>query len=135
MADRLTGKASSFTYGGTLINITKYTWNVDRALANATDNGDYAQITDIISPTQIPYMATTKVDVEGRFRKSQTPAAIVTNLYSGVSAVPVTLGLDAGSQAGHGAFDIGNFSCEVPIDDIVTFKCSMTSNGPFTPNS
>lgn len=135
MADRLTGKASYIVYNSNVLSITSYTPTTDRALADTTDNGDYNATADMIFPTQLPVSAKTTIEVEGRFRKSQTPAVLLANLYTGVSAVPVVLGLDAGTLYGHGNFDISNFKTSVPVEDTVTFTCTLQSNGQFTPNA
>jgi hypothetical protein len=135
MADRKTGKQSYFIYNGFNIFITKYSLKVDRKLADITDNGDYDVATDLMYPTQLPVNAVAEISAEGRFRQSVTPIAIMAPLYSGATAIPATLGLDAGSLSGHGLFDISNFNLDVPVDDTVTFSCSLKSNGKFTPNS
>jgi hypothetical protein len=135
MSDRLTGKASAFFYNGIPIPITKATHKATRDLANTTDNGDYVQQIDLLTPTQIPTAVTTEFAIEGRYRKSSTPSAIIAALYTGVTAVPAQLYLDASTLAGHGNFDISEFQTDCPDDDVVTFTANMKSNGQFTPNA
>lgn len=132
--ERLTGKQSYIIINGTYIPITKYTPKINRKLADITDNGDYDSNTDLIYPAQLPVSATTELSVEGRFRLSLTPIAIMGILYTGISAVPVKLGLDAGHMFGSGNFDISDFQADVPVDDTVTFTCTLQSNGKFSPN-
>lgn len=133
--DRLTGKASYMVFNGATIPITKYNPTITKQLPDITDNGDYDVQTDLIYPTQLPVSAVTELSVEGRFHLNSTPANIMSLLYSGASAVPVVLGLNAGSLFGHGLFDINNFQAVVDVRETVTFTCTMVSNGKFTPNS
>jgi hypothetical protein len=135
MADRLTGKASYFTFNGIIIPITKVSAKVTRALANTTDNGDYYQQNDMIFPTQLPVSCPTEFAVEGRYRFSSTPAALIATLYTGVFGIPAIFGLNASAVWGHGTFDISDFETDDPVEDVVTFTCTMKSNGQFTPNS
>lgn len=135
MADRLTGKASAFSFGGALFAITKATPKITRKLADTTDSGDYNSTNDMIYPTQLPVSAAVELSIEGRYRKSSVPSGIVATLFTGVFAVPVQLALDAGSLFGHGNFDISDFQADIPVEDTVTFTCTMKSAGQFTPNS
>jgi hypothetical protein len=135
MADRLTGKASYFLFQGTAIPITKATPKVTRKLADSTDNGDYDTTTDMIYPTQIPVTVKTELAIEGRYRKSSTPAAIMSLLYSDATQIPIVLGLDSGSIWGHGVADISDFQTDIPVDDTVTFTCNVMAYGKFIPNS
>ncbi len=132
-SDRITGKQSYFVINGFTVPITKYTPKTNRKLADITDNGDYDLNTDLMYPTQLPVNAVTECSVEGRYRKSSTPAAIIALLYSGAYAIFTTLGLDAGTLYGTGNFDISDFQIDVPVDDTVTFTCNIKSNGKFTP--
>jgi hypothetical protein len=134
MSDRLTGKASYFSFNGFTIPITKVTPKVTRALPNTTDNGDYNSTADMIFPTQIPCSVATEYAIEGRYRKSSTPSAIVALLYTGATAIPATFGMDASTVWGHGFFDISDFQTDAPVEDTVTFTCTMISNGQFFPN-
>lgn len=135
MADRLSGKASYLTLGGTNIAITKYGPKVPRKLADWTDSGDYNSTADMIFPGQVPVSAPLEVSVEGRYRKSTTPSAIVALLATSATNIPCVLGLDAGTIWGHGNVDIANFETDVVYDDIVTFTCDLKSNGQWTPNA
>ena len=100
--DRLTGKASYMVFNGTTIPITKYNPTITKTLPDITDNGDYDVQTDLIYPTQLPVSAVTELSVEGRFHLNSTPSTIMSLLYRGASAIPVVLGLNAGSLFGHG---------------------------------
>jgi hypothetical protein len=120
---------------GAQIPITKYNPSITKNLPDITDNGDYDSQTGLIYPTQLPVSAVTELSVEGRFHLNSTPISVMALLYSGVSAIPVTLGLDAGNLFGHGNFDISNFQAVVDVRETVTFTCTMVSNGKFTPSS
>lgn len=131
MALKVAGLQSYFVYGGVQIPITKYTVSVDRRLVDTTDNTNYDVDANILFNSQLPVMANTTLTVEGLFHIDITPAALMARLYSGVTGVQATLGLNAGSLMGSGLFDIANFECQVPIDDTVKYTCTMASNGKF----
>ena len=133
--DRLAGDQSSLTFGGTSIPITKYTPKVNRKLADTTDTGDFDSAAGLIANTQVPVSYNLELSVEGKFRKSVTPSALIAQLFSGATAVPTVLTLAQGVLFGHGNFDLSDFSCEVPAEDTVTFTCTLKSNGAFTPNA
>lgn len=134
--DRLTGKASYFTFGGVNIPITKATHKAERKLADTTDNGDYSQGQDLLTPTQLAVSVGTEFSIEGRYRRSVIPGALIANIYqSNPGGVMAYLGLDASAVVGHGYFDISDFQVDDPVDDTVTYTCTMKSNGPFTPGS
>lgn len=135
MGDRLTGKASYLLFDGVMIAITSYKPKTERKLADTTDSGDYNTQADLVFPTQIPVSAAVELSVEGRYRKSSTPSALIATLYQGGGPYPVVLGLDAGTLAGHGNFDVSDFEASVPVQDTVTFTCTMKSNGQYIPNS
>lgn len=135
MSQKVTGKAGSFKYNNQVLSFQKITLDVDRELADTTDSDDYNAQLDIIQPSQIPVKATTKLNVEGRFNLSTTNVSLIVPLYSGANAVPTSIGINGTVQAGHGNFDVSNFSMEEPVDDAITWKATLTSNGPFTPGS
>jgi hypothetical protein len=135
MADRFSGKASKLSWGGVDFPIKKYTPKTTRKLADTTDTGDYDVSSDMLWETQVPVSIAQELSIEGYFRKSITPTLFVTQLYSGVAAVAVILTLDAGTLFGHGNYDISDFSCDIPSDDVVSFSCTAKLNGIFTPNA
>ncbi|WP_422924502.1 hypothetical protein [Singulisphaera sp. PoT] len=130
---KLTGKASFFILAGDRVYLTKYSPSVDKTLADTTDGADYDPASRLIHATQQAVKVAQTLDVEGVFDVNRVPQKVIALLYSNVDAVPVQLGLDAGILFGSGLFDIENFSCDVPIDDKVTWKASFKSNGIFTP--
>lgn len=133
MADKLTGKASYWIFNGQQFFITKYSPKVTRTLADTTDSADYNASIDMVQSSQIPVMLTQELAVEGNFHLSQTIQGLLTTVYSGINAVPVVLGLNAGALFGSGAFDVSDFSADVPIIDTCKYTASMKSNGPFIP--
>ncbi len=135
--DRIAGKASYFDYNGTTIPINKATCKVTRKLGDTTDSGDYDTTADMIATTQLPCTYTLEGTIEGKFRRSSTPGVIIAGLFSSLTNIPIIFGLDlvAGTILGHGNFDISDFSCEIPVDDIISFSASIKSNGTFTPNA
>lgn len=135
MSDRLTGKASYFLFNNFVIPITKISPKLVRKLADTTDSGDYVQQADMIGPTQIPVSVKTECAVEGRYRFSSTPSAIVAALYTSVTQIPIIVGLNQGTVWGHGLADISDFTTDIPVEDTVTFTCSVVSYGLWTPNS
>ena len=135
MSDRLTGKASYLSFNGVLIGITKTSPKVNRVCQDVTDSGDYNSTADMIGPTQIPVSTQVVLSVEGRYRKSSTPSAIIAQLFTSATQIPCVLGLDSGTIWGHGYVDITDFQTDVPYDDVVTFTCTLTRNGLWTGNS
>ena len=134
--DRISGKQSYWTFNGVNVPITKMTPKVTRKLGDSTDNGDYNSAQDMIATTQIPVTYTMEGAMEGRFRKSVVPSALIGNAFTSLSQIPIALGLDASPTLfGHGLCDISDFTCDVPVDDIVNYTCNVKSWGQFTPNS
>jgi hypothetical protein len=134
--DRLSGKASYFTYNTVNIPITKITPKLMRKLADSTDSGDYSATPDMIGPTQIPVTMAVEGTAEGRFRLSSTPASIMAGLFTSLTQIPIVIGLNATPVIwGHGTCDISDFETSVPVDDIVNWTMSFKSWGIFTPNS
>ena len=134
--DRLSGKASYFTFNGVNIPFTKLTPKVTRKLGDSTDSGDYNIVQDMIGTTQIPVTYTVEGTVEGRFRKSIIPSTILAQLFTSLTQIPIVVGLDASPTIwGHGLCDISNFQTDIPVDDVVNFSCDIKSWGSFTPNS
>jgi predicted secreted protein len=74
-----------------------------------------------------------KLEAEGRFRVSSTPAAIIAKLFTGAGPYAVTCGPNSGNSQFSGNYDIMNYKQDVPFDDVVTFTCTLESNGPVTP--
>ena len=135
MSNKLSGKSGSFTFNGQVLAFQKISPSIDRKLGDTTDSDDYDQATDMIYPSQVPISLQTKIDVEGRFNLQTTNAKLLVPLYSGATAVPVIVNITPTVVFGHGNFDVSNFSMEEPVDDIVTWKASMQSNGKFTVGS
>lgn len=133
MADKLTGKASYINVNGVSLYITKTSPKVTRGLSDTTDSADYDSGMDMINMSQIPVTLTQDLSVEGNYHLSQTSQALLTMCYSGISAVPVVLGLNSGSTIGSGLFDLSDFASEIPITDTVKYTCTLKSNGKFTP--
>lgn len=133
-ADKRTGKESYFIYGGTTIPIVQIDIRVTRNLATCTDSSDYDNKADMIGPTQIPVSAVFEGTIQGRYRHSTTPAALVAKLFTGITAVPCTFGLDSNSLVGTGYFDISDYNQSMPVEDIVNYSCTVRSNGLFIPN-
>ena len=131
--DRYSGKASYFLYGGTNIPITKLTIKPERKNADSTDSGDYNVATDMICPTQIPVSIKVTASIEGRFRRNTVAPAMYATMFTSLTQIPCTFGLDLSALAGHGLFDISNFQIENPMDEIQTYTAEIVSNGPFTP--
>ena len=134
--DRLSGKASYFTFNGVNIPITKMSPKVVRKLGDSTDSGDYISAQDMIGTTQIPVTYTVEGAIEGRFRKSVTPSSFLAIAFTSATQIPVVIGLDASPTIwGHGVCDISDFATEDPVDDVVTFTCNIKSWGQWTPNA
>ncbi len=134
-AGRLTGKSGYLTFGGYNIPITKWSMKTTRNLPDSTDNGDYNSTDDLIYHTRIPVSVDSDVSIEGRYHKDVLPGTLIAVLFTGATAVNVSLGLDSATVYGHGAFDLMDFSCDLPIEDMVTFSATLKSNGQFVRGS
>ncbi len=132
--DRRSGKACYFTFGGLDIPIVKMTPKVTRKLGDTTDNGDYDEDQNMVATTQIPCTYTNEATIEGRFRVSTTPSSWLTRLFTGASNIDIVFGIDNDNIWGSGAFDISDFSTDIPVDDIVNYTATVRSNGIMTPN-
>ena len=108
MADRLTGKASYLNFNGTQLPITKTTPKVNRVCKDDTDSGDYVTSPDMIFPTQIPVSTQVVLSVEGRYRFSTTPSAVVACCSLPRRRFPAS-GLNSGTVWGHGNVDLSDF--------------------------
>ena len=135
MSDKLTGKASYINIQGTLLFITKISPKVTRGLADTTDSADYDSGMDMINMSQLPVTLTQDLAVEGNYHLSQTTQLLLNMCYSGITAVPVVIGLNAGATMGAGLFDLSDFASEVPIVDTCKFSATLKSNGKFTPGA
>lgn len=134
-AEKLAGKASYLSLNGTRIPIKRYVPKTTRKLADTTDSDNYDATADLLFKSQVPVMASMDLTVDGNFDLNTTPQTIIALLFSGTKAVPVVLGLDAGTLYGHGNFDIADFTTTVPVDDTVTYGCSLHLNGTFYPGA
>lgn len=132
---KLTGKAASWTFAGTAIPFTSISPSVDRGIADATDSTDYDPSTDMLWESQLPVKMAKTLDVEGRYNKNVIPSAVLSALFSGVVAQTVTIKLDASTTFGHGYFDITNFKASVPVNDMVTYTCTLKLNGVWVSGS
>jgi hypothetical protein len=132
---KITGKAGSFTFNGTVIPFKKWSPKVTRKLADTTDSADYDTTTDMIHESQLPVSLSQELSIEGNFNTTTTDAQIITNLYSGAAAVPVILKISPSVIFGHGNFDLSDFSMDNPVDDTATWSATLKSNGVFTRGS
>ena len=132
---KMSGKASYLVYDGANVPITKVSMKGTSKMADATDNSNYDQTTDLIWPEQLKVNAKTELAVEGRYFRSVTPALAAAFFESNPGGLPVVLGLDTVTVAGHGYFDMSDFQIDDEVEDTVTYSCTLTSNGQFYPNS
>lgn len=132
---KLSGRASYISYNGAKIAIKKYSGAGSRKMADSTDGDNYDAATDIVHTSQIPVSSTMKLDVEGLYDLNGSTQNFATDCFGATDPRDVVLGLDAGNVFGHGKFDLSDFSIDSVIDDVVSFKCSLMSNGKFTPGS
>ncbi len=135
--DRISGKAGFFTYNDVVIPFTKFTPKVTRTLGNTTDSADYSQSQDMIGTTQIPITYTVDGTIEGRYRKSSTPSVFIANAFNSLTQIPIAFGLDFTTNRTlmSGAADLSDFQVDEPVDEIVTWSCSVKSWGIWTPNA
>jgi hypothetical protein len=132
--DKITGKAGFIFYNGTQLPIRRFSLRITRNVADCTDSSDYDSVADLIGPTQIPTSAVAEGTIEGCYRRSSTASVIIANLFTGITAVPCTFGIDANTPIGSGTFDITDYQQDAPLGDVVSFTCTVRSNGLFKPN-
>ncbi len=135
MAETLTGKASYITVAGTNLYFTKLTPKVTRKLADDTDSGNYNATDDLLYPSQLEVSAPVEIAVEGNYRKSQTPTAIIARLFTASGPYAVTFGVLTGYPHFAGNYDLSDFQIEDPLDDVVKWTATLKSNGRVSPNS
>jgi hypothetical protein len=129
----LTGKAGYIKVGGstgTKVNITKWSASVDIKMADTTDSADYDASTALIWNTQLPASAKIGVDIEGNYDLNGAQASLISATLNGSSPTVIAeLGLTASAVFGYGTFNISNLKIDLPIEDTVTFTCTLVSNG------
>lgn len=135
VTNKLTGRAGSFTYNGTSIPFTKVTPSTTRTLADATDSTDYNSTDDIVYESQLAVKVGMTVKIEGRYNTSIIPSTIIADLYTGNASVTCRFTQKTGVIYGSGSFDVSDFECSSPIDDIVTYSATLKLNGAFTRGS
>lgn len=132
--DRLVGKAMYLTLGAISLKITKATPKVSPKFGDTTDSGDYDPATDLLYPTQIQVTAPVEFAVEGNYRVSVTPTAIIAKLFDGTAGPQaVTFGPKSGHAQFSGNYNISDYNQDTACDDVVKFSCTLKSNGKVFP--
>lgn len=134
--NKITGKAGTITYNTVVLSITKWESDIDKDMADSTDSSNYDATTQLIHKAQLAVSIQNSVSVEGYFDLNTTDADFIAQLYSANAPVAVILGLTASVVFGHGNFDLTKFKVTTPITkDMVSFTCTLLSNGIFTHGS
>lgn len=131
--DRLVGTEQFLTISGSNIKLTKLTPEVAPKFADSSDTGDISPSNGLLGPSRLQVSAPVKIEAEGRYRVSSTPSAIIAKMFTGGGPYPVTCGPKTGNSQFSGNYDITNYKQDIPYDDVVTFSCTLESNGPVTP--
>jgi predicted secreted protein len=131
---KLTGKQVNLTFDGVDVKVTKCTPKTTRELADTTDSGDYNSASGLIHRTQLAHTVSTELSIEGMFRLTSTSTltALLAKCYNGNAAAAGTLKLDGATNYLSGNWDISDFEADLPIDNAVTFKATLKSNGVMT---
>lgn len=132
---KLSGKSSYMTVLGTQVPITKVTSSGKRSHGDTTDSTSYDAATDMLWEEQIPIKLSQELKIEGRYHILLVPTQVVAWMYSANTAVPCVFGLASGVIHGHGDYDITDLEVADPVDDVVTYSCTLKLNGVFTPGS
>jgi len=132
--DRLSGKASYWTFNGVVIPITKQDIGFVREMGKTTDSNDYSVSQDMLAHTQIPIAYQVEGSIEGKFRFTSAPQLISIAVTS-LTQIPCVFGLNGSAVMGHGLFDLFNFKISDPVEEIVTYSADVKSWGAFSPNS
>src|SRR5271166_6522843 len=112
--DRLSGKASYWTFNGVVIPITKQDVAYARDMGKTTDSADYSVSQDMLTHTQIPIAYQVEGSIEGRYRLSATPTLIGYAVTS-LTQIPCVFGLNGSYVQGHGLFDLFNLKISDPV--------------------
>jgi hypothetical protein len=132
--DRLSGKASYWTFNGVTIPITKSDLTYNRDMGKTTDSNDYSISQDMLCHTQIPVAYQVEGSIEFRYRFSSTPGLILTAVTS-LTQIPMVIGLNNSFVQGHGVVDLFNLKISSPVEDIITGTADVKSWGNWVPNA
>ena len=133
--DRLSGKASYWTFNGVVIPVTKQDVAYNRDFGKTTDSNDYAVAQDMLAHTQIPIAYQVEGSIEGRFRFTSAPSDLIAGAVTSLTQIPCVFGLNGSAVQGHGLVDLFNLKISVPVEDIVTYTADVKSYGAWTPNA
>lgn len=132
--DRLVGKSMHISVDGVSLKIIKATPKVSPKFGDTTDTSNYDAETDLIYPSQIQVSAPVEFAVEGNYRVSETPSAIIAKMFDGsIGPLAVTFGPKTGLNQFGGNYDISDYNQDNPHDDVVKFSCTLKSNGKVMP--
>lgn len=131
MSDKLAGNQVGLTFGGTEVKVTKVTPKVTKEMADSTDSGNYDATSKLIHREQLAHSISTELSVEGKFRTANpaTTSALLAKCYKGDAAAAGAVKVDPSTTLFSGNWDITDFEADIPIDNVVTFKCTLKSHG------
>lgn len=135
---KLTGKAQSLTFDGVAVYTTSVKPKTTKEYDDSTDSGDYDATSQLIHKSQLAWGIQTELAVEGKFYLSGTGATITAfldKLYSGAAAAAGSVKLDGSNTYISGNFDLTDFEADISTDKVVTFKCTLKTNGVATVGS
>ena|SRR5271157_127302 len=132
--DRLSGKASYWTFNGVVIPITKQDVNYVRDMGKTTDSNDYNVSQDMLTHTQIPIAYQVEGSIEFRYRFTSSPGLVNTAVTS-LTQIPCVFGLNGSAVHGHGLVDLFNLKFSDPVEEIVNGTADVKSWGAWTPNA
>jgi len=130
---RMVGKASTWSWNGTVVPITSWKIKGNRECPDISDSSNYDATTDLLWKAQIAASMQLEGTIEGYFDDATTDSVILSLLFSGAAAQAVIFKLKSALTFGHGNFDMTDFDVDAEVvDEPVKFTCTIKSNGVFT---
>lgn len=114
------------------IPIRAWGMQVTRRFAVVTSSCHYDPDTDVVNSAAIPTGLSMEVRAEGSFHIDIIPPTLLLALMSGAEPSRVILGIDYLTPYFEGDCMVSNFVCSTPVNDVVTYQCSIRPYGAFT---
>lgn len=132
---KLAGKAGTIEVNGTFIAFKTIKPKTSIDLADSTDSSNYDVTSNLVHKSQIACTTQLELSIEGFFDLNSTASVLLTKAYVAGNSFPVIINLNATAVYGHGNFDISDFEASIDVNDMVTFTCTLKSNGIFIQGS
>lgn len=127
----ITGRAGNAQIASTTINITKWDATIERALADATDSGDFDSVTGQTYQSQAEGVVGINGTLEGNYDLAGSTDSLITQKFLTDGPYSLLLGITSAVKwaSFNADFENATFSLSVPGATMVTFRTSFKSNG------